>query len=183
MDALPNTVFRGLDIATSQVKRFNDETSRLLGGPNERMLAVQGDLTEPQPPITEPEWFQFDAAIISMALHHVQDPTAFLTRLRQRTKREGSLVVIDWLQQSAEPSSVGTEDEIRAADRKYDAADMTRQAAGLKTWPGFSIHDIHADLQAAGCIGIEVIEHPEAIDVPKEKQGYSRMFIAKAKVL
>jgi len=183
LNSFPEAVFQGLDIATSQVGRFNDEAARLLGEPHERMLAIQGDLDDPQPPLTEPSWFDFDAAIISMALHHVKNPVAFLARLRQRVKVGGSLIVVDWLQQSAESNHTGTEDETGMADSKYAAADMTRLSEGPKIWPGFSIHDIHADLEAAGCSEVSVIEYPEEIDAPKEMQGYSRMFIAKAKVV
>lgn len=134
------------------------------------MLAVQGDLNNPQDSLAQPEWFDFDAAIISMALHHVQDPTDLLKRLQQRLKHGGSLVVIDWLQQ---PSS--------DASANADGARMTRLFEGPKIWPGFSIENIHKHFDAAGCVDVDVVVYDQAIDAPKEMQGYSRMFIAKAK--
>lgn len=132
------------------------------------MLAIQGDLNDPQDSLTQPEWFDFDAAIISMALHHVQDPASLLKRLRQRVKHSGSLVVIDWLQQSGHDTPANT--------------GMTRLSEGPKIWPGFSINDIKSHFNAAGCTDVDVVVFSEPIEAPKEMEGYSRMFIAKAKV-
>ena len=69
------------------------------------MFAIQGDLNDPQLVLSEPEWSEFDAAIISMALHHVKDPVGFLSRLRKRVRRGGALVVVDFLQQSSTPTA------------------------------------------------------------------------------
>lgn len=174
LNSFPNATFHGLDIATSQVKRFNDEAARLfpVGEAKARMLAIQGDLNNPQDHLTQPEWFDFDAAIISMALHHVQDPTALLKRLHQRLKRGGSLVVIDWLQQSGNDASTST-----------DEARMTRLSEGPQIWPGFSMDDIKKHFNASGCTDVDIVVYPEPIEAPKEMEGYSCMFIAKAKVV
>ncbi|KAJ9629480.1 hypothetical protein H2203_001854 [Taxawa tesnikishii (nom. ined.)] len=48
------TVFQGLDIASSQVHRFNVEASILLGEPHDRMFAIQGDLNDPSSILSEP---------------------------------------------------------------------------------------------------------------------------------
>ncbi|KAF2183040.1 S-adenosyl-L-methionine-dependent methyltransferase [Zopfia rhizophila CBS 207.26] len=178
----PEAVFQGMDIATSQVQRFNNEATKLLGESHGRMFAIQGDLNYPQPVLSEPEWSEFDAAIISMALHHVKDPVGFLARLRQRVKQDGALVVVDWLQQSSTTDGSHAA-ERRGGDHKYDAADMAKLSQGPKIWPGFSIHDIHADMTAAGCTDVDVREYPEPIDAPEQMLGYDRIFIAKATVL
>jgi SAM-dependent methyltransferase len=135
------------------------------------MMAIQGDLNDPRDSLTQSEWFDFDAAIISMALHHVQDPAELLKRLRQRVKRGGSVIVIDWLQQSGcdTPAETGE-------------ARMTRLSEGPKIWPGFSTNDINNHFRAAGCSEFDVVVSSEPIEAPKEMQGYSRMFIAKGKV-
>lgn len=182
LTAFPKAVFQGLDIANSQVQRFNSEAKRLLDESHDRMFAIQGNLNDPQPVLSEPKWSEFDVAIISMALHHVKDPVSFLRLLRQRVKRGGAVVVVDWLQQSSTTEGSQTAQH-REGKNKYDAADMTRLAQGPKIWPGFSIHDIHADMSAAGCTNVDVRVYPEAIDVPEAMQGYKRMFIAKATVL
>jgi SAM-dependent methyltransferase len=173
LNSFPNATFHGLDIATSQVKRFNEEAARLcpVGDTKTKMLAVQGDLNDPQDPFTRPEWFEFDATIISMALHHVQDPAELLKRLRQRVKPGGSIVVIDWLQKSSRDASAST-----------DEGRMTRLSEGPKIWPGFSAEDIEKHFKAAGCSEVDVDVYSGPIDAPVEMEGYSRMFIAKGKV-
>lgn len=174
LELFRNATFHGLDIATSQVKRFNEEAARLVPAAEaqSRMLAIQGDLNDPSDTLTQPEWFDFNAAIISMALHHVQDPSRLLKRLQKRVKRGGSLVVIDWLQQSETDGRAST-----------DEARMTRLSGGPKIWPGFSIDDIKSHFNAAGCVDVDVVVYPEPIDAPKEMEGYNRMFIAKAKTV
>jgi SAM-dependent methyltransferase len=135
------------------------------------MMAIQGDLNDPRDSLTQSEWFDFDAAIISMALHHVQDPAELLKRLRQRVKRDGSVIVIDWLQQSGCDTPADTGE-----------ARMTRLSERPKIWPGFSTNDINNHFRAAGCSEVDVVVSSEPIEAPKEMQGYSRIFIAKGKV-
>jgi len=134
------------------------------------MLAIQGDLNDPRDALTKPEWFNFDAAVISMALHHVQDPADLLKRLSHRVKRNGSVIVIDWLQQSEQDASADT-----------DEARMTRLSEGPMIWPGFSISNIKDHFNTAGCTEVDIVVFSEPIEAPKEMEGYSRMFMAKAK--
>lgn len=140
------------------------------------MQAIQGDLNDPQHPLDQPEWNDFDTVIISMALHHVKDPPDLLARLHQRVRHGGSIVVIDWLQQSDIPAETDSADVGIASER------MTRLSEGPNIWPGFSLEDIRAHLHAAGCIDVDIKVYSEHIEAPKEMEGYSRMFIAKAKV-
>jgi SAM-dependent methyltransferase len=134
------------------------------------MVATQGDLNDPQNPFDQPQWYDFDAAIISMALHHIHDPADLLRRLGQRIKHGGSLVVIDWLQQS-NPNGPADKNE----------AHMTKLSEGPTIWPGCCSDDIKSHFNAAGCTDIDIVVFPEPIEAPQEMEGYSRMFMAKAK--
>ncbi|KAE8396674.1 hypothetical protein BDV23DRAFT_177669 [Aspergillus alliaceus] len=49
----PNATFQGIDISTSQVRRFNDEATKLLAESHDRMFAIQGDLYDPHAPWLE----------------------------------------------------------------------------------------------------------------------------------
>jgi ubiquinone/menaquinone biosynthesis C-methylase UbiE len=71
-------------------------------------------------------------AIISIAIHHVQDPADLLKRLRRRVKLDSLLVMIDWLQPSEE----------HAAARK----DELGVARLPKIWPDFSTDAINLTL-------------------------------------
>lgn len=80
------------------------------------------------------------------------------------------MLVIEWLQQSDHNASAST-----------DEARMTRLSEGPKIWPGFSINAIENHFTSAGCTGVDIVVFAELIEAPKEMEGYSRMFVAKAK--
>jgi SAM-dependent methyltransferase len=174
----PLTTFHGLDIATSQVERFNIEARKLVGEENgkARMIAIQGDLTSPSSELMEAEWFNFDIAIISMALHHVMDPISLLTRLRERVRRGGTIIVVDWVK-AGDNEVDGEEGE------RYEEKNMRKLEHGPKIWPGFSRLEIEADLRAAGCEGVEIKLYPVEIEAPEFMWGYDKMFIAKGIVV
>jgi SAM-dependent methyltransferase len=179
LPTFPNATFQGIDIATSQVRRYNDEATKLLGDPHHRMFAIQGDLYDPQPVLSEAEWSGFDASIISFALHHTKDPVDMLTRLRQRVRSGGTVVVLDFLRQSPDTAHA---QHAEGKDQKYHAEDMVKLAQGMKIWPGFTVQDIHADMTSGGCVDVDVREFPEQVEGPEELQGYGRIFLAKATV-
>ncbi|KAH8694050.1 S-adenosyl-L-methionine-dependent methyltransferase [Talaromyces proteolyticus] len=177
LPAFPKATFQGIDIATSQVRRYNDEATKLLGEPHHRMFAIQGDLYDPQAVLNEARWSGFDASIISFALHHTKDPVDMLTRLRQRVRSGGTVVVLDFLRQSPD-----TAQHAEGKDQKYHAEDMVKLTQGMKIWPGFTMQDIHADMTSGGCVNVDVKVFPEPVEGPEELQGYGRIFIAKATV-
>ncbi|RYP67899.1 hypothetical protein DL770_008530 [Monosporascus sp. CRB-9-2] len=180
LNEFPKTLFQGLDIARSQVRRFNDEAEKLLGTSyKDRLFAIQGDLNEPNEALGEPQWVEFDAVIISMALHHVTDPAGFLKKLKERVKSRGLVIILDFLRQSPTTARAGKS----GGEQGYAEADMTQLSEGMKVWPGFTLEDIHADLTAAGCSNVEVKIYNESVDAPQEMEGYNKMFIAKAKVM
>ncbi|THC96842.1 hypothetical protein EYZ11_003666 [Aspergillus tanneri] len=180
LTTFPNATFQGIDISTSQVRRFNDEATKLLGESPDRMFAIQGDLYNPHPVLNEVLWSEFDVCLISFALHHTRDPVDILTRLQQRVRTRGTVVVVDFLRQHSGAHDSHTAEQQEGRDQKYDAADMVKLPQGMKIWPGFTVQDIHADMTSAGCVDVDVRECPEPVDGPEEIQGYGRIFIAKA---
>jgi SAM-dependent methyltransferase len=170
--------FHGLDIATSQVDRFNTEAIKLLGKEKQKrnMFAIQGDLTSPVPELKETEWFDFDIAIISMALHHVVDPILLLIRLRERVRKGGVIVVVDWVK-------IDSDEGEDRKEKRYDEAKMKKLQHGPKIWPGFSKNEIEANLRAAGCEGIETKVFLVDIERSKLMWGHDKLFITKAVVI
>ena len=143
------------------------------------MFAIQGDLYDPQPVLSEAEWSGFDAVIISFALHHTKDPVDMLRRLRRRVRPRGTVIVLDFLRH-ADTASVGQVQEEDQKDKKYRAEHMVKLPQGMKIWPGFTMQDIQSDMASAGCVDVDVREFPEPVEGPEELQGYGRIFIAKA---
>jgi len=61
------------------------------------MSAIQGDRHAPHmtPALAGPEWFGFNAAVTSFALHHVNDLIYTLELLKTRVQPGGTVVVVD----------------------------------------------------------------------------------------
>ncbi|KAK2011308.1 methyltransferase domain-containing protein [Colletotrichum eremochloae] len=81
----------GIDVAPAIVGRFNDSASRLGYSPAQAH-AVAGDLATDGSLAPEGE---FDAVIISMALHHLDDPKGMLGLLARRVRRGGVLIAVE----------------------------------------------------------------------------------------
>ncbi|KAL9620831.1 MAG: hypothetical protein Q9204_008173, partial [Flavoplaca sp. TL-2023a] len=92
----------GIDLSSRMVNSFNLRAAAFDMPKRKRMFAVQGDLLNPDSKkaggfLKEKEWFGFDAAVMSMALHHVEEPRAAVRILVERLKVGGPVVLIDWV--------------------------------------------------------------------------------------
>lgn len=160
---------------------FNEEASKVLGPSHRgRMHAIQGDLNDigKTPVLSQPEWFGFDSAIISFALHHVDDPIDFLRLLGARVKPGAAVVVVDWVRDT-EANPPRARDEAR--EPKYHPSNMLPVPMG-KVWPGFSEDDIREDYTLAGFTEVDVRIWPDKIDLPQQANfgGSSLLYVSKA---
>jgi SAM-dependent methyltransferase len=92
----------GVDISAGMLAAYNDTAARLGLGPEE-MLGVRGDLlSEPveqtEPPLAEDRLWDFDLVAICMALHHMEDVQRAISKLTERLRPGGTLLVVDWAQ-------------------------------------------------------------------------------------
>ena len=126
------------------------------------MSALHGDLYHPSPEMSEPEWRDFDLAVISMALHHVKDPIDMLRRLKERLRPGGMLVVVEFLGKEEGSSVVGKE---------YDADKMVEVPGNQKIWPGFTTGNLEGNLKTAGFGGFDVRVLEEPARIPKSARG------------
>lgn len=71
------------------------------GNSREHMHAIHGDLLDaeatPSPELTSPEFRDFDLAVMSLALHHVEDADEMIRKLAERLADGGVLVIVDWM--------------------------------------------------------------------------------------
>ncbi|KAK9234341.1 S-adenosyl-L-methionine-dependent methyltransferase [Lipomyces kononenkoae] len=90
----------GLDVSEEMVAKYNAH-ARALGSNPEKMSALIGNLTDKEnPPLeqfSDSKFFDFDLIVVGMALHHMEDPTYAISRLGERLKKGGVLLVIDKL--------------------------------------------------------------------------------------
>lgn len=82
------------------VSVYNKNASNQGLSPNEMSAAV-GNLLEPEDPspadFKGEDWFNFDLAVVGFGFHHFEDPTLAATRLAERLKPGGVLMIIDFL--------------------------------------------------------------------------------------
>ncbi|KAI1209459.1 S-adenosyl-L-methionine-dependent methyltransferase [Annulohypoxylon truncatum] len=146
-------VIRGVDISDAMVDQYN-ELRRQSGIAPERMHAVRGDFLDPSDndAIAGPDFHEADAIIMSMALHHCEDPQAMLSKLVDRLRRNGVLVIIDCLQDSV---SDHTGAPSHAHDHYVeDKPDVSYTMSKI----GFSASEMKRLFSDAGC-------DPETIDL------------------
>jgi SAM-dependent methyltransferase len=79
---------------------YNKNASNQGISPNE-MSASVGNLlvpTDPSPAdFKGEEWFNFDLAVVGLGFHHFEDPALAATRLAERLKPGGVLLIIDFM--------------------------------------------------------------------------------------
>ncbi|KAH0436848.1 hypothetical protein CcaCcLH18_04174 [Colletotrichum camelliae] len=89
----------GIDIAPAIVERFNKNATRL-GYDCSQAHAIAGDLMT-DASLAGPALF--DVVIISMALHHLDDPRAMLVRLAAYLKPGGVLIAVEGIDAGKKP--------------------------------------------------------------------------------
>jgi SAM-dependent methyltransferase len=108
----------------------------------EKMHAIAGDLLDPTDDnLAAPDFYGFDFAIMSMALHHVSDPNAMITRLAERLGKGGVLVIIDFVAASESgcnklegPSDHPVKQTVTRAGFEEKGVKQAFEKAGLKDW-------------------------------------------------
>ena len=159
------------------------------------MFAIEGNLESPSFALQDPSWFEFDVAIISMALHHVADPIKMLTDLRKRIRSGGVLVVVEWvskeyLDSASEAAKNGT--SVTAADASkssgqisYDQEKMIEVVGGQKIWDGFTPESLNDAMVRAGCTDVECRASLQSFEIPVQigHGGHKHFLLAKGTVL
>lgn len=198
-------VIRGIDVSDRMVDAYNRLAGQLGVSP-ERMSAVQGNVLDDEhdsgssAAMDGPDFSDVDAVFMTMALHHIQDPIALLSRLVQRLRPGGVLVVVDWLAadtsdvlvgdagaRAGEPDSSTHLHATHGHDRDHDHvhhpehahghghghshADIHAQAHHTITRASFSEKELHDMFRAAGCGEFALRPHVESSLVPEYNSG------------
>jgi hypothetical protein len=158
------------------VKRYNEAASKKFGLEHPRMHAIHGDVMEPSTELQGQGWFGFDVAIMSMALHHVSKPIEMLSRLRERLRKGGSVVLVEWLQ-----------DGPQAVSDHSDPGKMVEAIGGQQIFPGLTVSFLQHALKEAGFEKIDVRVPGLAFSFPEgmvaASEGREKRFVfAKAVV-
>ncbi|ORY12293.1 S-adenosyl-L-methionine-dependent methyltransferase [Clohesyomyces aquaticus] len=95
------TVTRGIDVSSKMVSTYNDR-ARAAGFPEEKIVAVQGDIFvkdgPTSPELAKPEFYNFDLAIVGFGFHHFEDVVHASRCLKERLRPGGVLLISDFLE-------------------------------------------------------------------------------------
>lgn len=170
---------RGIDVSGKMVEQYN-KSARSHGVPESQIFAIQGDLAAPLTEASHPslggsDFSQFDLIVISMALHHIDDPKVLIERLVERLNEGGVLVVIDWTldqkgRQGRQPSEGG-----------HNLQDAPHPAAHTVSYEGFSKDQMSTMLRCAGCSETDYLVLDEPTKVPAEIGGQKQLFFARGR--
>ncbi|KAL8922040.1 MAG: hypothetical protein Q9172_003723 [Xanthocarpia lactea] len=173
----------GIDLSAGMVKMFNQRAATFEIPEGKKMFAVQGDLLAPSSAedgssishstsFAGKEWFDFDMAIMSMALHHVHSPEDAVKKLVERVKEGRSVLFIDWIS--------GT--TVRPEPCEHGKAVHELPGAHTTTREGFTKDEMEKILMDAGCEDIGFAEAKELTYLDfGEQRIWRRLFLAKGK--
>lgn len=152
-------VIRGIDISSNMVQAYNAEASKA-GFACAQMHALEGDILGPEPlPNAE-----FDLVVMSLALHHIQDPAELILRLSKVLRSGGVLVILDWVDR--------TESGCGAHSAKFKH---------IVTRHGFTESEMQAMYAAAGLEGWKWRLFDELCELPADMSGPQQAFMARGK--
>ena len=190
---------RGIDISDSMVHEYN-RRARSLGLNAEQMSATQGNIFTPQTAIastssaSEPEYFDFDLAIVNMGFHHFENPTLAATRLVERLKpKEGVLVVVDFLPHDPLHGGKGNhqhhpkhEHTGRPGNHGHNKQQQTdasdNDVSKTVAHHGFAMEQIKAIFSVAGCDDFDYSVFREPVRFGDDLNGIERkVFIARGR--
>ena len=154
------TSFIGIDVSDGMVAAYNARASAFDLPSTKTMRAIQGDLasSSPSPSTTEPDFYNFDLAVVGMSLHHFADPALAAKRLVERLKPgTGVLLVTDLLPDFLPSSNAPVNDPAIAMAKKTVAHN------------GFSEEEIESIFKAAGCVDVKVAVKEESMMMGKKE--------------
>ena len=175
------TTIRGVDVAERMVDKYNAD-AREAGYSEEQMYAVRGDLMEmAKGPLMGQDFFDFDLIIMSMALHHVNDPQGMIRKLVGRLKPGGRAVIIDWLpsDKMTGHNQGGLSSQGAGSGEAHQQEHKPHPGAHTVSVDGFSKEQMQAMFEKAGCGSSDFVLAKSPSQVPPDPKGQKQLFFAK----
>lgn len=142
------------------------------------MHAIRGDLTVPSPIeasfssllISNSEFSGFDLIVVSMALHHIEDPELLSRRLVERLGEKGSVLIIDWTPM----------DQLQHQQAQMKGNE-SHEASHTVMHEGFNKEQMDSILRHAGCDEVDYLVLNEPSKVPASIGGQKQLFFARGR--
>ena len=180
------TEIRGIDVSDSMVDKFNAR-AREAGVPEVQTRAVRGDLLAPaQGSLESQKLYGFDLAIMSMALHHVDNPEAMVAKLVERLKPGGTVVIIDWIpSEKASSRSNFSHGHEHSHGQRIDSGHSSGGGSGQHpnshtiSFDGFTKEHMDGMFTKAECSETDYVLAASPSEVPPDPSGQKQLFFAK----
>ena len=160
----------GLDVSDNMVAEFNKNAEAV--GLSDKMIAQRGDLLADNAPteLSGPEFFNFDAVVVSMALHHFDDAGKALKSLAERLQPGGTCVIVDLVPDHSH--------DFREQVREH----FSRETAETVKTHGFTLEQMRDLFAGAGLtsFGYHVFEEP-VVFRKNGKEISKTLFLARAR--
>ena len=169
---------QGIDVSDAIVEKFNEAT-RSAGFSEQHMYAIRGGLLdssnnnhtedETNTTINSKDLFDFDIAVMRMALHHVSDPQEMVKRLVERLRVGGTLLIIE----GTIPEAAQLQAYLDAKHRDHDSQHIISRTSQVISRVGFSDTEIQILLLNAGSSerSIEYLLNEEVSKIPEDVAG------------
>lgn len=161
------------------VEAYNDG-ARMQGLHEQQMHAVHGDLMVPPEKIPEAfkreDLYGFDVIVMSMALHHVEEPKLMTTSLVERLRDGGSILIIDWA-----PSASKAKETHHHHEHGGGHQQEVHSVKQTMSRSGFDEEEMVKILKQAGCSKADYVFHPELSKLPSKFGGEKQLFFARGK--
>jgi SAM-dependent methyltransferase len=152
-----------MDISSGMVTEYNNEASKAGFTPSQ-MHAVQGDIVSTSANFET----HYDLIIMSLALHHIEDPEGIIAKLAQHLKPgTGVLVIADWIHP----------DESGCGDWRKQAAESDNPARHTVSRAGFRQDEMKMAFTQAGFEGFKWKPFEETSAIPGSAN--QRAFLAR----
>ncbi|KAF4625387.1 hypothetical protein G7Y89_g12780 [Cudoniella acicularis] len=166
----------GIDVSESMVEKFN-EAAYIQGLDKEQMHAFRGDLMVPIENTAEnlktDDLYNFDIIVISMALHHVEEPQGMILKLVERLRDGGAILIIDWAPTTKDGNKLSQNGNDDNHPQDFHSVLHTRSRLG------FGKEEMEEMLQLAGCSKTDYAFHPDLSTLPSEFGGDKQLFFAR----
>jgi hypothetical protein len=166
------------------VKEYNIRATNQGLTPQE-MSATVGDLLAPTPTtsLSDPEFFDFDIAVVGLGFHHFADPALAAKRLVERLRPGiGVLLVIDFMPHDPIPHGGSSSDGGHHHGGHDGLHGVLHGAENTIVHHGFEEGKIREIFAGAGCVDVDVIVLGKGITLGEGETKYERsVFMARGR--
>ncbi|GME49923.1 Methyltransferase type 11 [Neofusicoccum parvum] len=141
------TTIRGIDLSSNMAAEYNSRAVAAGFSPDQ-MSALQGNLAsvDPEPHLSDPALFNFDAAAVCLGFHHFDDVFLATKRISERLKPGGVFFIVDFISDKGHEVPHELKDYVKVYGFNETGMRSLFEGAGLVDF-GFRVIDEEAQME------------------------------------